>query len=156
MLCYLRLLFDIMHVWSEGFHLGSDLLHHIDELSGFGRRDPGEMDPVRLNSHMFHEVCKKGELSASVVITFQVMAFAGMSAGHPDPIGSLPKGRQGEFGTHAAGAGDPDHTDIGGILHPADTCEIGGTIAAPIAEKTDDLGFPFRHISFSIVDLYSG
>jgi len=69
---------------------------------------------------MLHQVSKQDEFSTGVIITFQVMAFAGMSPRYPNGIGTLPQSRQSEFGTHAAAAGDSDDPDIGGIFHPAD------------------------------------
>ena len=96
---------------------------------------------------MFHEVFKQREFPTSVVITFQVMAFAGMSPGHPDAVGAFPQGGQGELGAHAAGAGDANDPDVGGVFHPADTCQVGSAIAAPVTQETDDFRFPFRHFS---------
>jgi len=79
------------------------------------------------------------------------MAFAGMSPGYPDAVGSFTQGGQKEFGTHSSGAGNPDHPDIGRILHPADAGQVGRAIAAPVAQKSHNFWFPIRHyvISFS-------
>jgi len=90
------------------------------------------MDPVPFDSHVLHQFLEQVKFSARVEITFQVMAFAGMSAGDPDAVGPLTKGDQSEFGTHAAGAGNPHYPDVGGILHPADARQICSAIAAPV------------------------
>jgi len=84
---------------------------------------------------MFHQILKQCEFAAGIVITFQVMAFAGMSPGYPDAVGAFTQGSQKEFGTHPTGAGNPDHPDIGWILHPADAGQVGRAIAAPVAQK---------------------
>jgi hypothetical protein len=84
-------------------------------------------------AHVFHQVLKQSKFAAGVVITFQVMAFAGMSPGNPDTVGTLAQGRQKKFGAHSAGAWNPDDPDIGWILHAADTGKIGSPIAAPVA-----------------------
>jgi len=97
---------------------------------------------------MLHEVFKQGEFATGVIITFQVMAFAGMSPGHPDAVGPFPQGSQKEFGAHAPRAWNPDDPDVGGILHSADPGKIGSTIAAPIAQKSNDFRFPIRHIPY--------
>jgi hypothetical protein len=47
------------------------------------------MDPICLNTHVLHQVSKQDEFSTGIVITFQVMAFARMSAAYPHPIGPL-------------------------------------------------------------------
>jgi len=82
---------------------------------------------------MFQQVFQQGEFSSGIVITFQVMAFTGMSPGNPYGIRPLPKTRQDEFSTHAAGTWNSDDPDIRWILHPADTGQVGGAIATPIA-----------------------
>ena len=94
---------------------------------------------------MFHQVVEQGKFTTCVVITFQVMAFSGMSAGHPDRVGPFPQGGQGKLGAHAPRAGDADDPDVGRVFHPADAGEIRGSVAAPVAQKTDDFRFPIRH-----------
>jgi hypothetical protein len=82
---------------------------------------------------MFHEAVKKSELSACMIIIFQVMAFSGMSAGHPDTVSPLPQSGKGKFRTHSSGAGNPDDPNIRWILHPAYTGQICRTVTAPVA-----------------------
>jgi hypothetical protein len=97
---------------------------------------------------MFHQIFKQCELAASVVITFQVMAFTGMSPGNPDAVCTFAHGGQKEFGTHPAGARYPDNTDIGRVFHSADPGQIRGPIAAPVAQKSNNLWFPIIIHSF--------
>jgi hypothetical protein len=104
---------------------------------------------------MFQQVFHQSELATRVVITFQVMAFSGMSPGYPDGIGPFPQGGQGELGAHAAGAGDTDHADIGGVFHSADPGQIRCTVAAPVAEKAYDFRFPIGHVFLSVSWLIS-
>jgi hypothetical protein len=94
---------------------------------------------------MFHQIVKQSEFATGIVITFQVMAFTGMSPGHPDAVCAFAQGSQKEFGTHPTGAGNPDHPDIGWILHPADAGQVGRAIAAPVAQKSHNFWFPVRH-----------
>jgi len=70
------------------------------------------------------------------------MAFAGMSPGHPDPVGPLPQGSQKKLRAHSSGAGNSDDPDVGRIFHSADAGKVSGAVAAPVTQKTDDLGFP--------------
>jgi hypothetical protein len=95
---------------------------------------------------VFHQILKQCEFATGIVITFQVMAFAGMSPRYPDAVCAFTQGGQKEFGTHPSGAGDPDHPDIWRILHPADTGQISGTIAAPVAQKSHNFWFPISHL----------
>jgi len=67
---------------------------------------------------------EKSELSACVIITFQVMAFARVSAGDPNPVCPFTKSREHKFGAHSPCTGNADNPDIGRVLHPADTCQI--------------------------------
>jgi hypothetical protein len=67
------------------------------------------------------------------------MAFTGMSAGNPYSVRTFPEGAQDKFRAHSSGARYSYHPHIGRVLHSAYACKIGGTIAAPVAQKTDDL-----------------
>jgi len=91
------------------------------------------MKAIGFDAHMLHEILKEGKFSSSVVITFQVMAFAGMSPGHPDPISAFSKCGQKEFRTHPPGAGYSNNADIGRIFLPVDSRQIGCSIGAPVA-----------------------
>jgi hypothetical protein len=101
---------------------------------------------------VFHQILKKGEFASGVIITFQVMAFTGMSPRHPDAVGPLTQGGQEKFRIHPPGAGDPNRPDVGWIFHPSDACQVGSTIAAPIAQKGNNFRFPFGH---GVILLYS-
>jgi hypothetical protein len=147
---YLGRFFNEALVGAQGFDLGRYFVDNRNKLGGFGRRDPGEVDAVRFDPHVFEQVFHQDEFATCVVITFQVMAFARMSAGYPDRVGAFAQGGQGELGTHAPGAGNAHDADIGRILHAADTGQIRGSVAAPITKKTDDFGFPFAHIFNSV------
>ena len=109
------------------------------------------MKTARFNSHMFHKVFQQGEFPACIIITFQVMAFTRMSPRHPDGVGTLTEGRQNEFGTHPARAGNPDDPNIGWIFHAADARKIGGAVAAPVTQKTQDFRLVFSHFSCLLI-----
>jgi len=103
---------------------------------------------------MFHEVFQQGEFSTSIVITFQVMAVAGMSAGNPDCIGTFTQCHQKEFGAHPTRAWDSHHPDIGGILGTTHPGKVSGTIAAPVAQETDYFRFKISHCILSPYKIY--
>jgi hypothetical protein len=92
---------------------------------------------------MFKQVLQEHKFPTGVVITFQVMAFARMSPRHPNRIGAFAQGGQSEFRAHATGAGNAHDPYIGRVLHAADPGQVGGAVAAPVAQKTDDFRFPF-------------
>ncbi len=73
------------------------------------------------------------------------MTFSGMSPGYPDAVSTLPHGGQSKRGAQSAGAGDSYHPDIRRIFHPVDARKISGAIAAPVAQKGYDFGFPVCH-----------
>jgi hypothetical protein len=99
---------------------------------------------------VFHQILKQRKFAPGVVITFQVMAFAGMSPGHPDAVCAFTQGSQEKFGVHPPGAGDSHHPDVGWILHASHACQVGSTVAAPVAQKGNDFRFPFGHGLFSL------
>jgi hypothetical protein len=82
---------------------------------------------------VFDQVLKKSKFASGVIITFQVMAFAGMSPGHPDAVCALTQSCEEKLRVHPAGTGDPNSPDVGWIFHPSDPCQVGSTIAAPVA-----------------------
>jgi len=57
-----------------------DFLDHINELGGFSRGNPGEMESPWFYTHIFNEILEKGKFSPGVIITFQVMAVSRVSA----------------------------------------------------------------------------
>jgi hypothetical protein len=107
------------------------------------------LDSTGLDSHEFHQILKQGEFATGIVITFQVMAFTGVSPGYPDAVSTFPQGRQKEFRIHPSGARNPDDPDIGRVFHPAHSGKIGGTITAPVTQKSRNFRFPIRHCRLS-------
>jgi hypothetical protein len=95
---------------------------------------------------MLHQVLKQGKFAPGVIITFQVMAFAGMSPGYPDTVGALAQSGHEKLRIHSSGAGYSNHPYIGRIFHSPDTCQVGSTVAAPVAQEGDDFGFPIGHV----------
>jgi hypothetical protein len=57
----------------------------------------------------------------------------------------MAQGIQNELGAHPSGARNPYDAHIGRILHPGHPDEVGGAVAAPIAQKGNDFGFPVFH-----------
>jgi hypothetical protein len=107
------------------------------------------------NPHVLHQILKQRKFAPSIIITFQVMAFAGMSPGHPDAVCAFSQGSQEKLRIHPSGAGDANHTDVGWVFHPPNPCQIGSTVAAPVTQKGDDFGFPFNH-GFILLFLAAG
>jgi hypothetical protein len=130
---------------SERLNGSGNFLDNAYEFGRFSRRDPGKLKATGFDPHHFHQILKQGEFAPGVVITFQVMAFTGMSPGYPDAVSAFPHGCQKKLWIHPAGARNPYHPDVGRVLHPADTGEIGGTVAAPVAQKSRNFRFPIRH-----------
>ena len=73
------------------------------------------------------------------------MTVSRVSPGDPDAVGAVPEGGQDEFGTHAARTGNPYDPDVGRVLHAADARQIGGAVAAPVAQESRYLGLPITH-----------
>ena len=56
------------------------------------------MEAAGFDTYVFNEILEQGEFPSGIVITFQVMAVSGMSAGDPDSIGPVHKSGQDELG----------------------------------------------------------
>jgi hypothetical protein len=83
------------------------------------------------------------------------MAFAGMSPRHPYAVGAFTQGRQKKLRIHPSGTGYSNYPNVGWIFHPPNTCQVGSTIAAPVAQKGNDFRFPFGH-GFTLLYLAAG
>ena len=94
---------------------------------------------------MIEQILEQGELASCVVITFQVMAVAGVSPGNPDPVRTMAEGGEDEFGAHPCRAGHPDDPDIGRVLEAAHACQVCRPIAAPVAKESRYLRLPVVH-----------
>jgi hypothetical protein len=79
---------------SEGLDVFCHFPDNLHEFGGFSRRYPRKLKTAGFGSHVFHQVLKKSKFAPGVVITFQVMAFSGMSPGYPDTVRSLPQSRE--------------------------------------------------------------
>jgi hypothetical protein len=149
MSCNLSLYFRKSLIGSEGFNRVGNFFDDGDKLGGFSRRDPGKLKASGFDSHMLHQIFKQGKFAAGVVITFQVMAFTGMSPGDPDAVCAFPQSGQKEFGAHSAGTRYTDNPDVGRILHSADAGQVRGPVAAPVAQKSHNFWFPVIIHSFN-------
>jgi len=94
---------------------------------------------------MLDQVLEQSEFASCEVITFQVMAVAGVSPGNPDAVGAVPKGGKDEFGAHSGRAGNADDSDIGRILETADPCQVCRAIATPVAQEGRYFRLPIGH-----------
>jgi hypothetical protein len=104
---------------------------------------------------MFQKTLQQCEFPSCVIITFQVMAVAGVSAGDPYTVGTVPEGRQYEFRRDPGRAGHPDDPEIGRVLKSANPRQIRCTVTAPVTEKGCDFWFPIAHSLISLFFLVS-
>ena len=124
------------------------LTGHLGELGPFGRGDPREVQPSLFNPNVLQQVFQEREFPTGVVITFQVMAFARVSPGHPNPIRTVPERGQDEFRAHPAGTGHADDPKIGRVLESAHTGQVRSPVAAPIAKEGGNFRLPIIHVFF--------
>jgi hypothetical protein len=105
------------------------------------------MQPARFNAYMLQQVPEKDEFASGIVITFQVMAVAGVSPGNPHAIRTVSECGKDELGANPPGAGYSDDPDVGRVLKAAHTGKIGCPITAPVTQKGSNSWFPFTHSS---------
>jgi hypothetical protein len=83
------------------------------------------------------------------------MAVADVSAAYQNPVGPLLKGLEDKVRRDPARTHYPNHPDIGWILHPTDTGEIGAGIGTPVTTESNDFGFKLSsHWLYSPVNTY--
>jgi hypothetical protein len=81
------------------------------------------------------------------MITFQVMAFSEMSPHYDYAIRTFGQGINYQVRMNHARAHHPYRTHVRGILQTGYTRQISPGIRAPVAKKSDDVGFKvFRHV----------
>ena len=103
------------------------------------------MESSRLHSDMIEQILEQGKLASCVVITFQVMAVAGVSPGNPDAVDAAPEGSEDELGAHPGRAGHPDDPDIRWILEAAHACQVCRAVATPVAKESRYFRLPVVH-----------
>jgi len=112
----------------------------------FGGGNPFQAQAVLINSKQpEHFPGFFNDLPASD-ITFQVMAISDMSTGHQHSIRPSQKRLKQEAVIHPAGTHEADQTDIGRILHAGHPGQVGPGISAPVADKSQYVGFFGTHI----------
>jgi hypothetical protein len=72
------------------------------------------------------------------------MTVADVSTTDEDAVGAELEGFEDEVRRHPAGTHDSDHPDVGWILDPAHTGQVGAGVSAPIAAEGNDFGFELR------------
>ena len=84
------------------------------------------------------------------------MAVADMSAPDQDAIGAILQRPQYMVGRYSGRTHYPNGTDIGGVLQPADTGQIGRTIGTPVTHKRYYLRFKYFcfHFYFSLFNRF--
>lgn len=90
------------------------------------------MQPTGFDSDIFQEIVKDSEPPSGEEIAGNIMAFARVSAGNPDPVHSATESLENIVGFHAPGTGNTDNTDIGRIRHPAHSGQICSPIGTPV------------------------
>jgi hypothetical protein len=111
--------------------------------------------PARLHADVFQEVFQENEFPSGIVITFQVMAFTGVSPGNPHAVRTVPEGRQNKLGGHPSRAGNADDPEVGRVLKPVHTGKIRRAVGAPVAEKGRNPWFPVEN-PISIASQFHG
>jgi hypothetical protein len=73
------------------------------------------------------------------------MAITEMSPSHEDAVNSLFECSNDKQRIDPAGTHDPYGPDIGWVLQPGNTGQIGPGIGTPVAKESNDFRFKIRH-----------
>ena len=128
---------------AKGPDVACHFFNQLCKTHAFGGRHPAELDPAFLDAYKFEKVFQESELSSRTVIACQVVALSGVASAHQHAVNPFLKAGEDEEGVHPSGARHTNDAHIGRILDPAGACKIRPCIAAPVAEKSHDLRFPF-------------
>ncbi len=113
------------------------LLYFTGKFLSFSSTDPGQLQSLFFNAHLFQFFPEPLNSFQSLVIGIDVMTIIQVATGNENGSGSAPEGMQHEFLRYPAAAHAPDDPDRWWILHAADTCEISACIGTPVAAKGD-------------------
>ena len=113
----------------------------VDALA-LGGGDPFKAHALRLDAHVGEHPFQKLKAAQHLVVALDVVAIPGVAAADDDAVGSPGQGIEDELGIDPAGAHEPDHADVGGVLQPRHAGEVRGRIGAPVAEERNDARLP--------------
>jgi hypothetical protein len=84
-----------------------EFVHDLGVPGAFGRADEFHSNALRVDTELLQYLLQKRGPPHRLVITFLVMAVAGVSTADQDAVGPLLEGFEDELGVDAPGAHDP-------------------------------------------------
>ena len=78
------------------------------------------------------------------------MTVADVSTGDQDAVGAFQESLEQKAVIDPAGTHESDQTNIGRILHAGHPRQVGSGVGAPVADESQNIGFPFFHIELNI------
>jgi hypothetical protein len=122
----------------HGPYFSGEFRDHFSKARGFGRRHPVNGKTLGINARIFQDRLDNGASGQGFFITFQVMAFPGMSPHDNDTVSPFAKSFYHHFRVDHAGTHHPDCPEVWRILDAHYSCQIPAGICTPVAQKTDD------------------
>ncbi len=126
---------------SQGANLFGELGDDFLEPAAFGSRDPFETHAVAIDTQLLKQQLRQGHAAHALVVPFDVVAVAGMTAADQHAVGAAPEGVEDKCRIDPTGAHHANAGHIGRIVHARSAGQIGAGIAAPVAEKADNSRF---------------
>ena len=124
---------------------GADLLgkrgHHVGEFLALRGRDPVDKEPLRFHARELEQAVHQRIATAGIVVALLVVAVAGVAAQHHHPVRAILKGLEHKERVDAPRTGHANDAHVLRVAGPAGPGQVGPGIAAPVAQKADDLGF---------------
>jgi len=118
------------------------LFDDLGELGPLGSGDPGKLNTAWLDTQVLEEPFQSRGFSPSHIVSTDIVAIAGMASRNKHSVDAALKGLQDEEGIDPSRTGNTNHPNVGRILDPRRSREIGSGIGAPIAKKGQDLRLP--------------
>jgi hypothetical protein len=134
---------DARQMGTQGRYFLGEAGDPLGKTRTFGRGDPLDGESLGIDSAVLQNDLNDLGTGQGFVITFQVMAFAQVSAHDNDAVGPLAESIYHQVRMDHAGAHDAHGTHVGRILQPGHPGQITARICAPVAKKSDNDGFVF-------------
>jgi hypothetical protein len=127
----------------QGPNFFSKLSGHLGKTGTFGRRNPFQSDPFRINPQDFNQLLGQVKHFFGFHITIQVMTVTHVSPGHQNAVRTSLKRLENKIRIDPARTHHPNNSHVGRILKTAHPCQISGRIGAPVTRKCYDFGIKY-------------
>jgi hypothetical protein len=119
--------------WAKVLDILRETVDQFGELLSLAGTDPGQPEPVLIDTHLLDIPLQKMEPPQTFIIPFLVMAIAWMASTDQNAIGPIPECFQYKSRLDPPGTHHPDNMNVTGIFYTRSPCKVGTGVRTPIA-----------------------